>query len=53
MVLEAQTATDRDRIHRAILEGAERYRKGADLELRFPALLVSATQPKDVRIAPL
>lgn len=49
MVLEAQAVADRDRIHRAILEGAERHRKGIGLEFRFPALLVSALKPKGER----
>jgi len=46
MLLEAQTAADRDKIHRAILDGAQRYKAGSEIELRFPALLVTATKPK-------
>jgi len=49
MVLEAQAVADRERIRQAILEGAERYRKGMDLEFRFPVLLVSALKPKKER----
>ena len=46
MLLEAQTAADRARIHRAILDGAQRYKAGSEIELRFPALLVTATKPQ-------
>jgi ubiquinone/menaquinone biosynthesis C-methylase UbiE len=42
MILEAQAQDSRDRIHSAILEGAEHYRRGSQIELRFPAVLVTA-----------
>lgn len=43
MILQAQTADARERIHRAIVEGAESYRKDDVIELRFPAVLATAT----------
>jgi ubiquinone/menaquinone biosynthesis C-methylase UbiE len=41
LMLEYQTAEARERIHRAIVEGAERYRKGEDHTFAFPAVLVA------------
>jgi ubiquinone/menaquinone biosynthesis C-methylase UbiE len=43
MILEAQAADARERIHRAIVEGAESYRKNDTIELKFPAVLATAT----------
>lgn len=45
MVLHAQTAAVRQRIHRAIVEGAKRHRKGDGIELAWPAALVTAVKP--------
>lgn len=42
MLLEAQTDEARERIHRAILEGAEAYQKDGRISLRFPAVLATA-----------
>jgi SAM-dependent methyltransferase len=41
MILEAQAAEARDRIHAAILTSAERYRVGERIEIATPALLVT------------
>ena len=43
MILQAQAEDARERIHRAIVEGAESYRKDDVIELRFPAVLATAT----------
>jgi hypothetical protein len=45
MVLERQTKAARERIHEAILTGAERFRMGAEITIPIPALLVTATKP--------
>ena len=42
MILELQTDDARERIHRAIVEGAEAYRKGGAIELKFAAVLATA-----------
>jgi SAM-dependent methyltransferase len=44
MILAAQTETARQRIHEAILEGAQAYEKEGAIELRFPALLATAVK---------
>jgi ubiquinone/menaquinone biosynthesis C-methylase UbiE len=43
MILQAQSDDARERIHRSIVEGAERYRSDDMIELRFPAVLATAT----------
>jgi hypothetical protein len=43
MILQAQAADAQERIHRAIVEDAENYRKDDVIELRFPAVLATAT----------
>ncbi len=45
MVLEAQTPEARDRIHDAILTGAEAYRTENAIEMAFPAMMTVATKP--------
>jgi SAM-dependent methyltransferase len=45
MILERQTTEARERIHQAILTGAERYRAGDKLAIPIPALMISATKP--------
>lgn len=45
MVLEAQTAEARQRIHQAILEGAERYRTAEGIAIPASALMATATRP--------
>jgi SAM-dependent methyltransferase len=45
MVLNAQTPEARERIHEAILVGAEAYRSGDKIELGFPAIMTVATKP--------
>ena len=42
MILQAQSQDARDRIERAIVEGAESYRKNGAIELRFPAVMATA-----------
>ncbi|MEO8159217.1 MAG: methyltransferase domain-containing protein [Betaproteobacteria bacterium] len=42
MILQAQTDEARERIHRAIVEGAESYRQDGAIDLRFPAVLATA-----------
>lgn len=42
MILAAQAPEARERIHRSILEGAERYRRGSELDIAFPAILITA-----------
>ena len=44
MLLERQTPEARQQIHMAIVEGAERHRRGEELEIAFPAALVTATR---------
>jgi hypothetical protein len=43
MMLERQTEEARQNIHEAIINGAEKYRRGPEIEIAFPALLVTAT----------
>ena len=45
MILERQTAEARERIHEAIVEGAERYRAGTEIAIAIPAFMVTATKP--------
>jgi hypothetical protein len=46
MLIEAQTPEVRDAIERAILRGAERYRRDdGSIVLRWPALLTAAQRP--------
>lgn len=42
MVLEAQTPEARDRIHEAIIAGAEEFRSGSEIQLAFPAIMTVA-----------
>lgn len=42
MILQAQTPDARERIERAIVEGAESYRRNGAIALRFPAVLATA-----------
>jgi hypothetical protein len=44
MILSAQTAEARKRIHRAIIEGAARFRVDGKIEIPMPAVLASATR---------
>lgn len=44
MLIDAQTATARAAIHRAILEKSEAFRKGSGIEFRFPACMATATK---------
>jgi SAM-dependent methyltransferase len=44
MVLEAQAASARAAIHRAIVEGCEAFREGDAIDFRFPAAMTSATR---------
>ena len=44
MILSSQTAEARERIHRAIIEGAELFRVGGKIEIPMPAVLASATR---------
>ena len=45
MILSLQTAEARERIHRAIIEGAERFRARGKIEIPMPAVLASAARP--------
>jgi len=45
MILSLQTAEARERIHRAIVEGADRFRGGGKIEIPMPAVLASAARP--------
>ena len=45
MVLEAQTPEARERIHEAIITGAEEFRSGSKIEMAFPAMMTIATKP--------
>ena len=45
MVLQAQTDTARQNIHRAVVRDAERYSKAKGIELAWPAALVTAIKP--------
>lgn len=42
MLIEAQASDARESIHRSIIEGSERFRKGNAIEFRFPALMATA-----------
>lgn len=42
MILKLQTPEARERIHRAIVEGAENFRVGDQIEIPMPAVLASA-----------
>jgi secreted protein with Ig-like and vWFA domain len=44
-LLRGQTPDAMDRIRRAIVEAAERYRKGDRIELPMAAVLTSGTRP--------
>jgi SAM-dependent methyltransferase len=44
MVLEAQTAEARERIHEAILTGAAKYRVGDGIAMALPAVMATATK---------
>lgn len=45
MMIELQEARARERIRQAILEGAEKFRAGALLEIPMPAVLASGVKP--------
>ncbi len=45
MIISLQTPKAREQIHRAILEGAARFRVGGDIEVPMPAVLASASKP--------
>ncbi len=45
MVLEAQTPEARERIHEAIMAGAETHRSGDKIELAFPAMMTVVAKP--------
>ena len=45
MILERQTAEARERIHQAILSGAERFRVGERIAIAIPAFMVTAVKP--------
>ena len=45
MILSLQTVEARERIHRAIVEGAARFRVGGEIEVPMPAVLASASRP--------
>lgn len=45
MILSLQTAEARERIHRSIVEGAERFRARGKMEIPMPAVLASAARP--------
>lgn len=45
MILSFQTVGARKLIHRAIVEGAERFRGGGKIEIPMPAVLASAARP--------
>ena len=45
MLLEHQSPEVVDKIHSAVIDGAERFRRGTDIELAWPAVLVSASKP--------
>jgi SAM-dependent methyltransferase len=45
MILERQTAEARERIHQAILTGAERFRVGERIAIAIPAFMVMAIKP--------
>lgn len=45
MILERQTPEARERIHQAILKGAERYRVGERIAIAIPAFMVTVVKP--------
>lgn len=45
LMLSLQTPEARERIHRAIAEGAERFRVGETIEIPIPAVLASGVKP--------
>jgi SAM-dependent methyltransferase len=45
MILDAQAADARERIHRAIVEGAARVERDGRIEIQMPAVLASAGKP--------
>lgn len=45
MVLDAQTPEARDRIHEAIIEGADAHRRGGSIVFQYPALLLTGRRP--------
>ncbi len=45
MVLQRQTAEARERIHEAILTGAERFHEGERIAIAIPAFMVTAVEP--------
>jgi hypothetical protein len=44
MLLEAQTAEARERIHEAILAGAAKYRTAEGIAIAIPAVMATATK---------
>jgi hypothetical protein len=44
MIIELQNGPARERIRRAIVEGAEKFRTGALLEIPMPAVLASGVK---------
>jgi SAM-dependent methyltransferase len=45
MILSSQTAEARDKIHRAIIDGAAQFRASGKIEIPMPAVLASAMRP--------
>lgn len=45
MLLEQQTAQERERIQKVIIDGAARFREGRGYALAFPAVLVAGHKP--------
>jgi ubiquinone/menaquinone biosynthesis C-methylase UbiE len=45
MLLERQTREARERVQRAVLDGAEKFRRGDVYEVGFPAVLAAARKP--------
>ena len=45
ILLERQSPEVVEKIHSAVIEGAETFRRGADIELAWPAVLASASKP--------
>jgi len=45
MMLEYQASDAAENIHRAILDGAARFKTGDGYEIGFPAVVVSARKP--------
>jgi SAM-dependent methyltransferase len=46
MILSSQTERSRERIHRAIIEGVERFRSGGRIEIPMPAVLAVGEKSK-------